>query len=419
MSSRPRPERLSEESQLLLVLAMAQFVSIIDFMIVMPLGPDFAAALHIDLSHLGWVGGAYTLAAAVTGVLAAVHLDRFDRRLVMLISLIGLGTFTALAGFAWNFETLVAARFMSGAFGGPSGAICYAIVADTIPAGRRGAAMGKVMGAGAFASVLGVPFGLELARAYGWAMPFYASSVCILIVVGLTLRFMPSMTGHMVPSATVRSLQSLRKMLFSRLNAVVFLYVGLGSFSAFLIIPNLAAYVQFNLGFPREQLGLMYMAGGATSFIILRIAGQVVDRTQASVVSAACACVLAVLFYFGIIAQPVHLPVIAIYILFMMGSSLRNVSNNTLASKIPEARQRAGFLALMSSTSQVAAALGAFTSGLMLSEGAGKQLLYFDRVAWLGMATSAAVPLLMWWVERHVRLRDKAAALITPPEASI
>lgn len=407
---------LPGEGRLLFVLALAQFVTIIDFMMVMPLGPDFAVALGINLGQLGWVGGAYTLAAAITGTLAAVHLDKFDRRTALLVSLGGLGFFTFLAGFVWNFESLLFVRFMSGVFGGPNTAICYAIIADSIPAQRRGAAMGKVMGAFSFASVLGVPFGLELSHRISWHAPFFTSAITIALVFYLAWRWLSPMTGHLSAVVNVKGFHAFKQMLNSRINWMVYLYAGFGTFSAFLFIPNLAAYVQYNLHFPREQLGWMYMAGGAVSFFILRAAGRLIDKTQAYVASFLCAVVLSFLYYFGFMHEPVLLPVVAIYILFMTASSLRNVSNNTLASRIPEPRQRAGFLALMASIAQVFGAAGAFTSGVLLTEAADHSLAGMQHVAWLALISTLLVPLLMWRVERCVNLRDKAAQVIPPPE---
>ena len=52
--------RISERTIVFLVGAI-HFVNILDFMMVMPLGPDFATALAIPMSKLGWIGGAYTL----------------------------------------------------------------------------------------------------------------------------------------------------------------------------------------------------------------------------------------------------------------------------------------------------------------------------------------------------------------------
>jgi hypothetical protein len=70
----------SERLIIVFLVGAIQFVNIVDFMMVMPLGPDYANALGISTAHLGLIAGSYTAAAAVAGIIAARFLDRFDRR---------------------------------------------------------------------------------------------------------------------------------------------------------------------------------------------------------------------------------------------------------------------------------------------------------------------------------------------------
>ena len=116
------------------VVALVQLVNVLDFMMVMPLGPDFAKALGIPESHLGFIGASYVFAAAVGGIVSSMFLDRFDRRSALAVTMAGLGVGTLAGGLAVNFETLVAARLIAGAFGGPATAVSYAIIADTVRA---------------------------------------------------------------------------------------------------------------------------------------------------------------------------------------------------------------------------------------------------------------------------------------------
>jgi MFS family permease len=74
------PLRALSERRLLFLVGAVQFVNVLDFMMVMPLGPDFAASLGIPVARLGIVGGSYTVAAAAAGLAGAFFLDRFDRR---------------------------------------------------------------------------------------------------------------------------------------------------------------------------------------------------------------------------------------------------------------------------------------------------------------------------------------------------
>ena len=75
------------EGRVIALVTLLQFINIMDFMMVMPLGPDFALALGMDVSNVGIVAGAYTLMAAVVALFGAQYLDRFDRRPALLIEI--------------------------------------------------------------------------------------------------------------------------------------------------------------------------------------------------------------------------------------------------------------------------------------------------------------------------------------------
>ena len=408
--------RACSERMLIFLVGAAQFVLIVDFMMVMPLGPDFARALNIPMSHLGWIGGAYTLAAALSGILSSTMLDRFDRRTALLVALSGVGFFTFLSGLAWNFESLVVSRFITGIFGGPCTALSYAIIADWFPPQKRGQAMGKVMGAFSAASVLGVPFGLEMARLGDWRMPFFVCATSAVLVLVMVYYKLPSFREHIGQEVRVKSFVMLKGLLTNWIHIGVFTLVGIGTFASFLIIPNLASYAQFNMGLPREYLGLMYVVAGVASFVVLRVAGKMADKRGAAIVSLIGSMVLIVDFYFGFISPEVHLPVLAIYVLFMIGMSMRNVSNSTLAAKVPKPAQRAGFLALNSCVSQLFAALGAFTASLILVEGESHALIGMDHVAMISAALIVLIGPIMFWVEHHITRRDAAKVMVATLE---
>ena len=185
------------ETRTIALVALVQVVNILDFIMVMPMGPEFAKALGIPLSHLGYVGGTYTAAACVSGLISATFLDRFDRRSALIVALLGLTLGTISGAFATGFPSLLLARAAAGAFGGPATALSYAIVADIVPPERRGRATGLLMGAFAVASVLGVPAGLSLAQNLGWRAPFIAVGVLGGLIAGAAFMLMPTIRGHL------------------------------------------------------------------------------------------------------------------------------------------------------------------------------------------------------------------------------
>src|SRR5437773_2942233 len=137
----------ASERKIILLLAAVSFVNILDFIMVIPLGPDFARGLGVPTSQVGIIAGSYTMAAAVAGLAGALFLDRFDRRNALAVAMLGLMAATAAGGLAHNFAMLVGARVLAGIFGGPATSIGMAILTDVVPPQRRGKALGQVMGA--------------------------------------------------------------------------------------------------------------------------------------------------------------------------------------------------------------------------------------------------------------------------------
>lgn len=395
----PAPHQL--EKRIILLLCAVQFLNILDFMMVMPLGPDFAQALGIPNSHLGWIGGSYTAAASVMGLLAAFFLDKFERKLVLQVSLLGLVLSTLACAFAVDFETLLMARIAAGMFGGPASAVTLAIVSDIIPAQRRGAAMGKVMAAFSLASIIGVPFGLELANLFEWHAPFFAVSALGVLVMILVAVMLPRLRLHLdrsegpVPTGLVfKSLGQTHKWM-------TLLYMAMGMGASFLIIPNISAFVQFNLGFPREGLGALYFMSGLVSLFVIRYGGKLADRVGVFGYSVCVSIFLSTVIFIGFILHPAWMPVQILFICFMSGMGLRNVVGGTLASKVPAPIERAGFMSLLNSVQHFAMATGSFLSSIILVPRADGGL---DHMAWIAGAAITIV-LIIPFLQRAVEKR--------------
>jgi predicted MFS family arabinose efflux permease len=75
--------------------------------------------------------------------------------------------------------------------------------------------------------------------------------------------------------------------------------------ASFAIIPNIAAHLQLNLGYPRARLGLLYMAGGAVTFGTMRMAGRLVDRAGAPAVAAGSTALLLLVLALGFAFPPI------------------------------------------------------------------------------------------------------------------
>jgi predicted MFS family arabinose efflux permease len=318
------------------------------------------------------------------------------------VALLGLSLGTAAGGFATGLPTLLAARVIAGAFGGPATSLSLSVIADVVPPERRGKAMGTVMSAFSVATVIGVPAGLELARRGGWRAPFFAVAALGLLINAGVFVLLPPLRLHLEGRTADWHEPTFGELLSRREVQISYLMTALVMMGGFVLIPYLSPYVQYNLGFPRKYLGTLYAASGVVTFFTSRYGGRLVDRLGSfRVGSIGVVELLAVQLLFFVVV-PASVPVIVFFMLFMLGLGLRNVSYNTLTTKVPLPRERARFLSLQSSVQHASSAAGAFLAAQLLREQPDGTLVGMNRVGLVAMALTALVPLMLWLVERRV-----------------
>jgi predicted MFS family arabinose efflux permease len=112
------------------LLAFLQFSIVLDFMIISPLGAIIMPDLDIGPQRFGEVVSAYAFSAGISSLLAAGFADLFDRKRFLLFFYAGFLVGTALCALAPNYPLLLAARIVTGLFGGVIGSIVLAIATD-------------------------------------------------------------------------------------------------------------------------------------------------------------------------------------------------------------------------------------------------------------------------------------------------
>jgi predicted MFS family arabinose efflux permease len=392
----------ASESIIILILFLVQFIDVLDFMIVMPLGPDFSAILGIPEHKLGWIAGSYTLTAAFTGLLSSTILDRFERKRVLVFTLLGLVIANILSANAWNLPSLFATRCLAGAFGGPATSICFAVVADLFKESRRGAVMGKIMSGFSLAAIFGVPIGLEMSFRFGWQYSFYTVAALGILAIILILVYLPQLTSHLESAEKhqVTYVSLFRK----RINVFTFTSAFLGSVAAFMIIPYISPFLQSNLLFPRDQISLIYFVGGIGSFFAMHLAGKFVDKTSSTLTTRISNIFIVFSLILGFVFIVREIPILIIFSPFMIGMAVRNVSNYTLFSKVPSLNDRAGFMSIISCVQHLGASIGSFiTSIILVSEN--NQLKYMDVIAIIAAALFLIIPLILRNIEKELKVR--------------
>jgi len=371
------------ERQIVWVLASIQFMHILDFVLMMPLGPQLMRLFVLTPRDFGLLVSVYMFAAAVSGVAASAFADRFDRRTLMLGLAVGFVAALGATAAAPSFTALVAAHAGAGAFGGVLGMQVHAILGDTIPDARRGKATGVVMSAFAVASVVGVPIGLLLADAASWRLPFAVLALTAFVLFVVAARVLPPVRSHLEGRRAERVLATYGRVLSEVNHRRAFLLVALTTFASFSVVPYIAPYMVQNVGIAEAQIPLMYFVGGATTFFSSRWIGRQVDlRGKRRVFRwVAFASLLP-------IVAMTHLPPVPLWtavlvaVLFMSLVSGRFVPAMAMMNAAAAPGLRGSFLSLSGAVQQTAAGCASLTAGVIIGHGPGGEL---TRYGWIGI----------------------------------
>nr|WP_242543912.1 myxochelin export MFS transporter MxcK [Corallococcus sp. NCSPR001] len=387
------PSSAPRERTLLWLLAAVQFTHVVDFMMLMPLGPLLMQRLSLSATRFGALVSAYTLASAAMGVLGVFWLDRLERKRTLLMLYAGFILATLLCGAATGATGLLIARTVAGGCAGLMGAVVIAIVIDTVPAERRGQAIGTVMTAYALSAVAGVPLGLGLANLGGWRAPFIVLAGLAGVVWLLLLRFLPRVDGHLLAQASGASVTPGFTPRLALGWGLTFTVV----FASFLLIPYLGAFMVGNVGLALTDLPWVYLAGGAATFFSSRWIGRMADRLgPARALALLLVATMAPHLLFTHL-PPSPLPVVAaVFVLFMTLTSGRAIPTMALvASQVPPAL-RGRYLAVNIAASDGASGLAAWMGGLLLTTAPDGTLIGFAQLGWLAVVISALALGLLW-----------------------
>ena len=394
------------EQMVLLILAAVQFTTIVDFMIVIPLGPQLMRTLHINPEQFGRVVSSYTFAAGAAGLVASSIVDRFARRTTFLVLYAAFLLATLSCALAPNYYMLLIARIATGACGGILGGMAMAIIGDVFPEQRRGRATGSLMMGFSLASVAGVPLGLYIGTNYGWHMPFIALAIVGLPALLLAPLALPPLNAH-VGKQHEHPLRSLVETftLPNHLNAFALIVVLMvGSFAVFTYLPT---YLVMNVGMTENQLPLVYITGGALTLVAAPIVGKLADRhgklrVYRLIAPASGAMLLLI----------THLPpaqiafAVAVFGTLMVCNVGRMIPAMAMVTSSVEPQRRGAFLSANSSVQHIASGLGVSLSGLIVAASASGQILHFGTVGWIAAGTTA----LSLWLAGRVRVAEGAVA---------
>ena len=376
------------ERLILIILAGLNFTHILDFMIMMPLGNYLMPSFNISPEQFSFLVSAYSISAFVAGIAAALIIDKYDRKKVLILSYIGFVLGTLACGLADTYWLLMLARVMAGLFGGIIGAQVLAIVADLFTYERRGQAMGAVMSAFAVASILGVPFSLYLTNLFNnnWHIPFLLIAAVGIVLAPAVFRFIPSMSSHIQDAENRRSsFQILKEIVNVPAARNALLFSCLLMMGHFLIIPFINPFLEFNKGFSKDQTPMIYLVGGLASLVAALYLGRISDRRGKLPVFSIS--VFLSLFMVLLITRMPVVPfsmVLLFFAVWFVFATGRAVTAQAMISEVVPPEKRGSFMSFNGSVQQLGTGIASVAAGLIVFKDKAGHIQHFD---WLGYAS--------------------------------
>ncbi|WP_336518531.1 MFS transporter [Pollutibacter soli] len=396
----------------IVLLALTQFSVILDFMVMSPLGDFLIKSMDLQPDQFGLAVSVYAFSAGISGLLTAGFADRYDRKKLLLFFYTGFIAGTVFCGLANTYPLLLAARLITGLFGGVIGSISMAIVTDLFSLEQRGRVMG-IMQIGVSASqVLGIPIGLHLANLWGWQSAFIMIAILAIIICIIIILKLQPVTAHLKMQHDHSVLTHFYRTISKRNYRIGFAATAFLSIGGFMMMPFGSAFAVNNLHVTATQLPLLFMVAGVASLIVMPLVGRLSDRMDKFnlFVIASLAMMVLVGIYTNLTPKPLW--IIMVFNVIMMATIFsRMIPAMALTTSIPEMQDRGAFMSINSSLQQIAGGIGAAVAGsIVVQKTTHSPLEHYNTLGYIVMIIGLAAVFLLYRVKMIIKIKKAAMA---------
>jgi predicted MFS family arabinose efflux permease len=387
-----RSSMLTKHQQmiLLIVLFMLHFSQILDFMIIMPLGPKLGCFFSISPLEFSFFVACYSFSAGLFGPISTFFIHRFDRKWVMLFCCAGLCLSSLFCASASSYSALVLGRIASGAFGGAIGTVIFSIIRDVISTERRKFFAASMTNAVLVVPTLGISLGLFLSNYYNWQIVFFGlSAITFFIFIGACFLLKP-MRGYKAWSDDGKILRYFYQTAANSSHLKAFAFSAVLMFACFSVMPYISSYVVFNAGLNEDNLPYVFLIGGMIALFANKSIARICSKYNEEKVFywTSIFSIFAILLITTLPKAPLIVIVIAAscFMIFIPG---RLIPANAMITTKIDPRKQTAFSILNASLQGIATGFAALVGGALLTKGTQGALIGYDMVG--GVAMLAAL----------------------------
>lgn len=406
MNQQVKTEFTSYQKMVMLVLALLQFVIVLDFMIIAPIGDLLIKTLDISTKQFGFVVSSYAFSAAISGIAIAGFADKFDRKKMLLVFFSGFIVGTLLCGLATSYMEILSARIITGIFAGVTGSTILIIIADIFAANMRGRVMGVVQMGFGFSQVIGIPLGLFIATRFDWHSTFI-SIVIVTVFIWFAIAFVfKPITEHLRHQSDKNAFAHLWHTLKNKDYQIGFMATTFLTIGGFMLMPFSTIFLVNNVHIANEHLPIIFLTTGLSSLIVMPVVGKLSDKYDRFRIFmfAGIAASFMTIIYTHLTVTPLWIMVIFNMVFFATIMS-RMSPAMALNSMVPKPEDRGAYMSISSSLQQTAGGLGSIVAGLIVYQASETSPLeHFDILGYV----TVAVFIMCIYLVRQVDLSLKA-----------
>jgi multidrug resistance protein len=363
----------------LFVIFFTVFIDMVGFGIVIPVLPLYAEHFRATPVEIGWLTGIYSGMQIIFVPILGRLSDRFGRRPILIVSLIGTAVGFLIMGWATSLTLLFVARIIDGASGGNI-ATAQAYIADVSTPENRSRSMGVIGAAFGLGFTFGPMIGGLLSR-ISYGAPFFFAAALAAVNVVLLYFILPESL-----SAEYRAQPHERTRLaevFQHGNARMFgtiVATYLFTITGFAIMTTLfALFTEKQFGFDARHTGYVFgfigilsviLQGGLIGRLIKRFGETALARTGLLLLALALALLPLV---------PTIPMLLAVCAALAIANGLVNPTLNGLASQMIDRSWQGRAMGVMQSAGSVGRLVGPLLGGWLLMFDLGQPVTHYAR----------------------------------------
>ncbi len=254
------------------ILASATFAVGTQTYVFVGLLSDMSADLGVPVVVAGQLSTAFAITSAVTAPFAVNLVAGRERRRVLIIALLCIGSINLGMAMLSTFDALIAARILLAACSSLIIPMAGAIAASMVEPQRQGRALGIILSGLTLSLIFGVPMGSVIGGTFGWRSTFVFAGVVSLLAIPAVARFVPSSRGGQGPSL------SNFKVLASPVVYVGLVLSAVSFVAAYPVFAFVGPLVETAAGISGSGIGFVQFLAGFGSIAGIVLGGRMADH---------------------------------------------------------------------------------------------------------------------------------------------